>query len=209
MGAALWAFPACGGDDDDDVSIVDSGAGTGVDGGADCANHDQGEIGALAGTLAQVKAQDFPTTPPPEGHPTDAQFWDLIGAASDADIVEVQLWDGFGVFNRLGDGDARRVVPGTYALTEEDAVIESCGICLLLIAGVNPDEDTIDRFYLATSGNVTVDSIGGVGETLAGSASDVVLREVDGETLAPVQGGCAANIASFEFSAAVEAAPEE
>lgn len=107
----------------------------------------QGDLGTMTG-LAGARAQSATTTAQTYfvAAPTSLTAMQAI-----PDIINVELWDGYGAF---ANGTART---GTFTISGDETDYDTCGICVLMDA--NLVNDTPARLLLATSGTVTVTSI--------------------------------------------------
>lgn len=126
------------------------------------------------------------------------------------DVVEIQLYAGFGAFMDGG------VVAGTYPLTGPEANYSSCGLCALIFADTamdamgNPDLSLFDqnRTYFQSGGSITLDNVPQLGDpephTLSGSISNVTFDHVNIDMSnydsTPV-GDCTTSITSLAFTA--------
>ncbi|HLU65928.1 MAG TPA: hypothetical protein VKZ63_06615 [Kofleriaceae bacterium] len=217
--ASLFAFAilplaaACGGDDDggdgDGISFVDSGtgadSGTGEqpDGAVEVTcpvDENPAAVDALMEALAGQETQD--PADQAEGAPENPQTYYIFGGIGNMDLVELDLWEGYGVF---AEGD-KRVVPGTYTIEGAEAAVLSCGVCFFLLGDFNPNEGTIEMDYIATAGTVTIDSVEG---NLTGTAENVTFSQIDpnSEDGSALPGGCTATFPSISFTAPIE--PEQ
>lgn len=111
-------------------------------------------------------------------------------AAATPDRLQLALWDTYGAFT----GD---VVPGTYPIAGPETELETCGVCVAVLADFTPPAS---QFYLAKSGTVTLDT---VEPTLAGSISGIQVEQIDGTTGAVIPDGCTATLPTATFSAPV------
>lgn len=107
----------------------------------------QGDLGTMTGA-AGARAQSATTT---------AQTYFVAAPTSLSamqpvpDILNIELWDGYGPF---ANGTART---GTFTISGDDTDYDTCGICVLMAA--NLDDNKPARLLLATAGTVTVTSI--------------------------------------------------
>jgi hypothetical protein len=119
----------------------------------------QGDFGTITGYAGQ-QLQD--------GSTTQRIRW--VGSATPSTIqsatpdhLYVELWDGYGPFN---GGSART---GTFTITGADTDLDTCGICVLMLANVS--NNTPSKTMIATSGTVTITSVG----TNAGQTTQVTV----------------------------------
>lgn len=126
-----------------------------------------GDLGLLAGIAGSVVQS---------GTTADRISWvqaPLPGTAMQAtpDLLMVELWDGFGVF---GGGVARA---GTFTLTGAETDYDTCGVCVLLAANVA--NNTPAKLLLATSGTVTITSVGSaIGQTTRATLDNATFVEI-------------------------------
>jgi hypothetical protein len=85
--------------------------------------------------------------------------------------------------------------PGTYTISGVDAQYNNCGLCVHIIADIGMTGPS--KFYFAESGMVTLTS---VNMPITGSATNVMLREVDIGSGDFVPFGCRASISSIMFT---------
>lgn len=109
---------------------------------------DHGDLGMLTATAGSV-LQNGSTTA--RTHYLDVPT-PATATQTTPDILTVELWDDYGVF----EGGAART--GTFTLTGDEADYDTCGACVLLAANVAANVPS--KLLLATSGTVTVTSIG-------------------------------------------------
>jgi hypothetical protein len=121
--------------------------------------------------------------------------WLVFNAEIDDDplnLLEVSMWSGTGVFA------ASEVATGSFDVTGDEADYGSCGVCVALFADV--ENEASSQLLAATSGTIEITSISG---TMAGTLSDLVLVQVDGNTYEPVEDGCTTEIPAASFSATI------
>jgi hypothetical protein len=87
----------------------------------------------------------------------------LTATQATPDVLQVELWDGYGVFA----GGAART--GTFSITGDETDYDTCGVCVLTLANVTNNTPT--KMLFATSGTVTVTTIG----TAAGQTTQVTV----------------------------------
>ncbi len=201
------------------VSACSSGGGTN-DGGTDAANETstvkdsgtQKEAAVVDSALtctADASYSETTLTSQTAGYiatPADAgadagpeDFYEFDGNLnSDADILELDLFDGFTVF-------ANGIAPGTYTIGADDGSWETCGVCVLLLTDATSPQSFTDT-YIATSGSVTITSVSPTG-TLAGSVSNLKFSHVtidfQGGTQSAGPDSCTSALPSASFSATV------
>jgi hypothetical protein len=111
----------------------------------------------------------------------------------------VGLWQGYAPFAQAA------ATPGTYPIDGANTDPDNCGVCVGLTIGA----DGTDGTYVARSGTVTIDELGGAGGRLTGSVRDVVLieRVQTGPNTPPSEGSCQSAITNAQFAVTVSAAP--
>ena len=116
------------------------------------------------------------------------------GATGTPDNFHLTLSDGRGTFA----GTA--VALGTFAIAEAaGGGANDCGLCIEVWIWPGGGPDAI--FFLATEGTLDLTSISG---SLTGTATDLTLREIDGDTGSQIPGGCVLQAASFSFDGAYD-----
>jgi len=176
----------------DDGAEVDAGAGAPDGAVADAAipiDCPSGDLGAL-GTVPDPTAFRQPIDP---ADPDGAQTYVLFGSYSDEVAISLVLTDDRGPF-------AGGVVePGSFGLDDEDASLNTCGVCL--VVSLTGAEGSLD--LLAVAGSATIDSVEG---ELAGSAQGLAFQQLDPDSGDVVAGGCTATADGVvDFSAALPA----
>ena len=187
-GAATLLLFGCGGDDDE--AQVDAGSGGGDSGACPVAD----SLGPFD-PLDPAAAFHFTQQMDPSVR--------LLSVGSDisdasADLLLIQLYDNFGEF---AGGQIRT---GTFSIEGDEVAVQSCGICIRLLADVQEDAEgnpTVTKEYIAIGGSVTVDSIGTrTGNEIAGAysgqATGLVFGEVDPDDKlgGALAGGCETEI---------------
>jgi hypothetical protein len=206
--ALLWALPACGGDDDDGVSVPDSGSGTGGDAApAGC------PVEATVGPFDPLEMQAFHfTQPPDQGADPDPSVRAISAAGRidpgdvpPADLLFVELWDGFGAFS------GGQIAPGEFTIEGAEANLADCGVCIYAYGDAQSagGQVTIAKQYMAASGTVTVDAAGtragnDITGNFTGSISGLTMIEINQDTGEPVSGGCETAIQSVSWDAPIE-----
>ena len=115
----------------------------------------------------------------------------LPGAPND--IVQLELWDGQGVFA------GTTVKTGTYQITGAELSYATCGVCLRA-AG---DKGTASaKTYFATAGTVEVTSVGAAGTALTAKITNATFAEVDAMN-AKVTNGCTTALAGVSVSGTI------
>ena len=117
----------------------------------------QGDLGTMTGA-AGARAQSDTTTAQTYfvAAPTSLSAMQAI-----PDIINVELWDGYGAFANT------TAHTGTFTISGDETDYDTCGVCVLMAA--NLVNDTPARLLLATAGTVTVTSIA----TAAGQTTEV------------------------------------
>jgi hypothetical protein len=201
--AALWAVPACGGDDDDGDGGGDVDAGGGVDASADCPTADTlGPFDPLPNAQAFHLAQD-------DADP--AVRFLSVGAVVEGDeppvdFLFIELWDGFGAFA------GGQLAAGEFTIEGEEAALATCGVCVRIFGNATMvgNQIEVEKEYIATAGTVTVDSVGtregnAITGNYTGTATGLVLSEIDTESQngGPLAGGCETTIDSVTWDVAI------
>ena len=109
-----------------------------------------GDLGTLTtGSFAGSQLQSGSTTQRIDyvGAPTQA-----TAAQATPDFVYIELWDNYGVFA----GGAAKT--GTFTISGVETDLDTCGLCVMILANVS--NNTATKTMLATSGSVTLTSIG-------------------------------------------------
>lgn len=180
--------------------LNDAGTGTPPPPGADAAPFacdlpaSYGDLGAVTGAVAEVgQSMDGGTV----------VFAILEAPGTPGVTVEIQLWDGYGVFATTPLASV--TTPLTVPLTGEETDLNLCGACVALGYGT----DAAFELFGATAGTLTLTTINLTpGGTLAGSISGVDFAHVDLGTLEPLADGCATRVDALQFTATVaEAMP--
>ncbi|HKE16927.1 MAG TPA: hypothetical protein VKB80_18770 [Kofleriaceae bacterium] len=205
--ALLGALPACGGDDDG-ISVPDSGSGSAGDASAGC------PVEATVGPFDPLEMEAIHFTQPPadEGGEPDPSVRAISalgridgGDGPPADLLFIELWDGFGAFSggQLG--------PGDFTIAGDETNLADCGVCIYALGDAVPGSDRIDfaKQYIATSGTVTVDAAGtragnDINGNFTGSLSGLTMIEIDQATGEPVSGGCETAIQSVSWDAPIQ-----
>lgn len=139
----------------------------------------QGDFGSITG-YAGAQLQD--------GSTTQRIRW--VGSATPSTIqsatpdhLYVELWDGYGAFN------GTTAHTGTFTLSGDDLDLDTCGICVMMLANVS--NNTPSKMMIATSASVTVTSVG----TNAGQATQVVVNNASFVETTCVQNQGCTNVA--------------
>ncbi|MFH1437985.1 MAG: hypothetical protein ABIJ56_19915 [Pseudomonadota bacterium] len=201
---ALPAFAACNGDDSSPGDGA-SDASPDADAPADTADT-AGEEDGCTHEYATVEASEQECYYESTGTSTLWMYFGNIEGASDDppfSFLGIELWPDFG----------GPYLPGTYDFTQDDYA--SCSLCGLVSTGCAHEGEELmcEKELLAIAGSVELTQVGEIGETFEGGVSDMFAIEVtiDWETFesTPVPGGETLCIESMDFSAPVEAFPEE
>lgn len=113
-----------------------------------------------------------------------------------ADIFEIQLWSGFGVYKDT-------VAPGTVPISGDETSLFDCGLCALIFGDLASNGST-DTVLVAQSGTVEVEQINlEVGGSFQGSAS--LLRYVQVNSGGPIPGGCEVQVSNIQFDVTLAA----
>ena len=111
---------------------------------------------------------------------------------STMNYVQIELYDKLGAFA------AGTVQTGTFPVDTNPA---TCGVC---VRGLGDKGAADAKEYFATTGTVTISSIGGNGGTLTATLSNLGFVELDSNRH-PVSGGCTATLAAAIVSGALAA----
>ena len=199
--ALLWALPACGGDDD--VNVPDSGSGTGGDAAAGCPV--EGNIGPFE-PLEVENALHFTQEDDPAARVLVVASRVDDGDSPPADLLSIQLWDGFGAFA------GGQIATGEFAIEGDEANLRSCGVCVSVLGDAvqtGSGQVTAVKQYIATGGTVTIESAGDragndISGNFTGSVTGLTLVELaqdkSGNALA---GGCETAIESASWDAPI------
>jgi len=153
-----------------------------------------------AATIGQAQASaDFAdpcvTNVPPEF----IGYQGTLNADASPDVLDIELYKGFGVFTT---GEIRT---GTYTITGDEANYATCGVCVLLLADVNTTSGAPGSLYMATGGTVNITS---VSPNITGTLSNMTFVHVDIDSTTfqstPNADNCPSAITSLSFDALVE-----
>jgi len=161
--------------------------GAGVDGNANepdaCADQDcrvaadYADLGSTAGIANRVQPDSY-------------LIWHT-NIEGECRTENVLLWaDLMGGKGALSDG----IAPGTYELAEADFSMDTCGACIRMVGGDEPDA----RCYLASGGTLVLAE---VDERLSGQLESVTFSEIRCEDFAPIDSDCTSRIGSLAFDA--------
>jgi hypothetical protein len=193
--AALVLAASCQ-DDSDDPPIGAAGSDdAGVAAGVNCPVAPRvGPIPELMNASAGRETQ-HPGEQAPEP-PVDPQTYFIFGDIGNMELIELDLWDGYGAFS---EGD-KRVVAGTYRIEGDESLALLCGVCFYMLGDFDEAAGTADTVYIATGGEVTIDS---VSDTLTGSARHLTFTalDYDHEFGGPLVDGCTTTVDSIRFTA--------
>ncbi len=107
---------------------------------------------------------------------------------ADADIVSMEIWNGYGVFENSP------IAVGTYEITGTELSFDTCGVCAFLYADVVDENNPGDQ-YFATGGTVEITSIEG---NFTATLTNVTYAHanIDPETLftTPHPDGCGSQV---------------
>lgn len=211
LALALAAAPAASGcsdgsapgDDDDDVAEVDGGAGgapdaTGGGGEAvDAGGADGAAVGDCPASLDYGAVTLSAQSATGEGAANARANLDAIG-----DIDGVGQKDQLNVLMYSETGAFGEILPtGTFELTGIETDFATCGLCVMLYAGVGV---TIDDVYMPVGGTITITRYD---PTFQAQLSGVTMRHVDIDpttfATAPHADGCTSEIESATFDVAI------
>lgn len=202
----LAPFLACGGGGGGTHVTVDghtgSGSGSGSGSAAPCTA--AATYGSDFGSAAdQFAAWDGSATA--TAAPGSFEQW---GAAlnADTDLIQLELYKNSGAITNIA--------PGTYPIQGDDTNYKTCGVCVRLLTDATSMAYADD--YLATSGTVTITSVGGSGTgsgsartygTMAGSFQNIhfdhVMIAASPDFTSTIVGDCSSTLASGSFSATI------
>lgn len=151
-----------------------------------------------AATLGQQAAQSQGPAATPD---VEAGFATIGGDTAPVDIIQLELYKGFGVFT------GGEIVPGTYTIAGDELNYATCGVCPRIFTDCT-DTACADQQFYATGGTVTITSIT---PNLTFTVQDLTFVEVtiDETTFqsTPVPNGCSTAVTSASFDAVVENTP--
>lgn len=177
IAAAALTFAACGGDG-------------GPPAGPDAEDNAACQATASYGAATATDQQGFQMG---AAAPTQLSLLGALNADSPPDLIDIELFKGFGAFTT---GEIRT---GTFEITGEELTFATCGVCVFIgadyVDGVGPTSD-----YLATGGTVTITS---VSPNLTGTMSNMTFEHVtvDAGASTPHVDGCESALTSLSFDA--------
>ena len=145
------------------------------------------DLGGLAATKAEMCNVS--------GSMGQAHWYKLAAAMPGTmDYVQVELWDNIGVFA------GGPVHTGTFTITGNEATFAKCGVC---VRGLGAKGTAGQKEYFATGGTVTVTAVGGNGQPISATLSNISFAEIDATTHNLVANGCTASLAGAEIDGTV------
>lgn len=139
------------------------------------------------GTIAAFTSTNAVRTKDGAGNQTVA-FLGALGAGPTADTLDIQLIQGMGAF--AGGPPAA----GTYALTGADIQLATCGVCVVVEAGMPR------AYYAAQSGTLVIDA---VDTSFKASLANVELAHVEVDPITSVStvvDACATSITAASWN---------
>ena len=195
---------AGGGDSDDEVAAVDGGGGGG-DGGGDGGGGSVADAGGADGASASgcPAALEFGAVTlssqraSGEGAANARANLDAIGdidGGDRLDQINVLMYSDTGAFGEI-------LPTGTFELSGVESDFATCGLCVMLYAGVGA---SIDDVYMPTGGTITITRYD---PTFQAVLNDVTMRHVDIASgtfeTTPSADGCTSHIESATFDVAI------
>jgi hypothetical protein len=116
----------------------------------------------------------------------------LLNSDPRPDIVALDLYDNMG-------GHVVVNATGTFPLSSSDAELSTCGVCVEIFADVDKTTTTPSQTYLASRGTLKLTKFDTTG--VAGSLTNLELRQVDSSAAQDIPNGCIVTIDDAEFSA--------
>jgi hypothetical protein len=151
-----------------------------------------GDLGILTtGSFAGSQLQSGSTTDRVSyvGAPTQA-----TSAQATPDDVYIELWDNYGVF---AGGHAKT---GTFTISGVETDLDTCGLCVMILANVS--NNTATKTMLATSGSVTITSVGTASgqqtKAIINNASFVEVQNVNNDYVPVTSSNCTSPISHAE-----------
>jgi hypothetical protein len=128
-----------------------------------------------------------------------ARKWYRLSATlpGTTDVVQLELWDNLGPFV----GGVVRA--DTFTITGADANPATCGVCVRALG--DKGATTTTQEFFATGGTVQVTQVGGNGQPIAATLSNITFAQLDPTTKAPVSGGCSSSLVRVQVSGTVVA----
>jgi len=126
-----------------------------------------GDLGNLTG-YAGAQLQQNSTTDRIRwvGSPTQA-----TATTATPDEVYIELWDKYGAFNGVA------AHTGTFTLSGDDLDMNTCGICVLVLANVTNNNPT--KWLFATAGTVNITTVGtNTGQQTAATLTNASFTEI-------------------------------
>jgi hypothetical protein len=113
---------------------------------------------------------------------------------SSTSYVQVELWDGLGAFK------GGTVKTGLYTISGNDADRSKCGIC---VRGLGDKGASDAKEYFATGGTVNLTAVGGNGQPISATLTNLSFVEIDPSAQKLVSGGCMASVAGAKIDGTV------
>jgi hypothetical protein len=145
------------------------------------------DLGGLAATKAEMCNVS--------GSMGQAHWYKLAAAMPGTmDYVQIELWDNTGVFA------GGLVHTGTFTITGNEATFAKCGVC---VRGLGAKGTPQQKEYFATGGTVNVTAVGGNGQPISATLSDISFVEIDATTHNLVANGCTASLGAAKIDGTV------
>lgn len=209
---------SCGGDDGPHKITTPDSNGSGGSGGSGSACALSSSYTPAFGSDNNANfATDYPTgyfragsgsgstATPPSVH----QIWYvglLDGADPVFDVLYIDLYAKYGGFK---DGGSSEIRAGSYPITNDELTYANCGVCVYAAGDFDTNANTVAEWYMATGGNVVIDSVtapvGSAAGHIKGSMANITMQHVEddgqgfiGGDATPV-GNCTSGVASASF----------
>lgn len=196
----LAPFLACGGGGGGTHVTVDGHTGSGSGSGSAAPCTASATYGSDFGSAGDQFA-DWDGSAGATGAPGSFEEWGgALNNDTMPDLIQLELYKNSGAITNIQ--------PGTYAIMGDDANYKTCGVCLRIFADVT--QQSADT-YMATSGTVTISTIGGSGSgsgsdrtygTFSGSFQNLHFDHVNigSDFTTTIIGDCTSTVAAGNFS---------
>jgi hypothetical protein len=189
---------ACGGDDGGThVTTPDSHLGSGSGSGSAAPCTATASYGAVTFTNQAAETDGSGSDYTMDGSHVDYFDGDLNADAL-PDTLELQFWYG------LTEFAANDIGSGTFAISPDDADLNSCGLCVVIFTDQGSDGKATD-LYVANAGSVTLTQA--TGANLVGSVANLTFQHIDFDANDDqvIVDDCSSTITSGSFSTALQA----